>query len=86
MKVDLITDTITSYGTSCPSQWNATATNGVDVYIRYRFGCLTVQHAQHDFLIYNRAVGRGLDGDMSTIDMLCHLRDGDGREGFPDDD
>ncbi len=72
---------------ACPSQWDAHDTNGIDYYIRYRWGQLTVSRNLTSIEeIYAKDIGNGLDGVMSTEDMLRHsgmtLSDNDDLEGL----
>lgn len=73
-------------GTLCPSQWEAYEADTMrPVYIRYRHGRLTVERFTHTIgitgdpeatgdptLIYSKRVGDGLNGVMTTDEMLAH--------------
>jgi hypothetical protein len=60
---------------SCPSQWNGIADDGRRVYVRYRWGWLTVTAYRKELdepdaeQVYRRRHGDEYDGTMST-DML----------------
>jgi len=58
---------ITRYSSGCPTQWDGETTNGGKLYIRYRWGCLTVD--LNDKEIFNSKVGDEFDGVMSDEDM-----------------
>lgn len=68
---------------ACPSQWEGRTTDWKEVYIRYRWGRLTVQVAvdpttnplDADFLV-NEVLGGSFDGFMTEDDLFEHL---DGR-------
>lgn len=53
---------------ACPSQWDATTPDGKRVYIRYRWGFLTVDIDGKR--VYERQIGNSLDGVMTTAEML----------------
>ena len=58
---------------ACPSQWDAWDKDGTYYYIRYRWGFLSV--TKNEVLgerIFEAAVGDGLDGWMTTDEMLKH--------------
>lgn len=55
---------------ACPSQWNAVTDDGRKVYIRYRFGQLTVDVDGVE--VQRHAVGEPLDGSMDQAEMLAH--------------
>ena len=67
--------TQTSYG--CPSQWEGVTTQGERVYIRYRYGHLSVDLDGEQ--VYSRIVGTSQDGVIS----LGRVRD---LVGFSDRD
>jgi len=53
---------------ACPSQWTATEVDTLKpVYVRYRWGRLTVQIGQN--IVYSELVGDNMDGVMSTKEM-----------------
>jgi hypothetical protein len=66
--------TLAHMGTVCPAQWDAvTEEYRENVYIRYRWGVLTIhisgkEHRRKD-------VGDHFDGDMTTGELLRHLDD-----------
>jgi hypothetical protein len=53
---------------ACPSQWEAETTDGQRVYVRYRWGHLSVELDGQS--IYEADHGDSLDGDMTTERML----------------
>jgi hypothetical protein len=59
---------------ACPSQWDAETTDGEEVYIRYRWGRLSVQLGgpAGEFL-YDEQVGDSFDGVMTEAQMINHL-------------
>ena len=71
---------ITQTGHFCPSQWEGKTTDGLDVYIRYRWGHLSVQIGllpgddplDRGKTIFSQDLGDGFDGTMTTTDMLKH--------------
>lgn len=56
---------------ACPSQWSAKTEEGNDVYIRYRWGCLTMDIDGE--LIQEIDHGDGMDGFMTEREMLYLL-------------
>ena len=54
---------------ACPSQWEGITDDGESVYIRYRWGHLSVSVSGTK--IFSRQIGDGLDGVLSTTDMLA---------------
>lgn len=63
---------------ACPSQWEGQLEDGEYVYIRYRYGSLsfgsgdTFEEAVHNSE-YVKSIGDGMDGVLSTEDMLNEL-------------
>lgn len=57
---------------ACPSQWDAVGANGEDVYIRYRWGKLSVDVDNEPH--YYDDCGESLDGVMSTDDLCKKLQ------------
>lgn len=58
---------------ACPSQWSARTKEGREVYIRYRWGWLTVElDGPFGELIYEGEHGDEWDGYMDTDTMLRH--------------
>lgn len=64
---------------ACPSQWDAWTEDGTYVYIRYRYGFLTVTKYEGDpyadpdqrgDVVYADTHGDDMDGLMSTREML----------------
>lgn len=58
---------------ACPSQWVGELVDGTPVYVRYRWGYLTVTlnpWADGAEEIYCEGIGNGLDGFITEEDML----------------
>lgn len=55
---------------ACPSQWDATTQDGHLLYIRYRWGHLSVTDETTETLLFQQQNGDSLDGVMSTEEML----------------
>ena len=55
---------------ACPSQWDAWTPNGNYVYIRYRYGHLTVDVDNSP--VFSAVVGDRLDGSMTWDEVLTH--------------
>ena len=56
---------------ACPSQWEGFFEDGGSVYIRYRWGYLSVEDTPRGELAYfGRQVGDGFHGVMTTEEML----------------
>ena len=53
---------------ACPSQWDAKTEHGEYVYIRYRWGSFRIDINGEQ--IHNEMIGDGLDGSMTTEEML----------------
>jgi len=58
----------------CPAQWDGQTEDGQEVYIRYRWGYLTVEVAGR--VVYSASIGDGLDGGMNeeTLRKLTGIR------------
>lgn len=56
---------------ACPSQWEGETEDGHDFYIRYRWGVLRLDI--DGVTAESFGLGDGLDGVLSTEDMLRHL-------------
>ncbi|HEY0750173.1 MAG TPA: hypothetical protein VGD26_03400 [Chitinophagaceae bacterium] len=77
LSLELVEITQTCY--ACPSQWDARSTDNEYIYIRYRFGGLSVEKIlilddetwERDLLFYEDIGGRWA-GDMTTEEMLQH--------------
>lgn len=59
--------------TSCPAQWEVTLSDGRGLYVRYRWGMFSVASIEDLDPFYQVSLGDGLDGEMSTDEMLSHL-------------
>lgn len=53
---------------ACPSQWEGSFTDGSALYIRYRWGYLSVEKDGEE--IYGEQVGDGFDGYMELPEVL----------------
>lgn len=60
-------------GTSCPSQWFARDEHGNQVYIRYRYGYLSVSLYGENIELWGARIGDNLDGVLSTRALLAVL-------------
>jgi len=58
-----------------PTQWEISLSNGLSLYVRYRFGSFQVSRL-NDLLahFYVEQVGKPFDGHMTSIAMLEHLK------------
>ena len=63
---------LTDMRTSCPAQWTAETFHGEDVYIRYRWGWITVYVGGKD--IYTKKCGADYAGTMDTKEMKRVLK------------
>jgi len=52
---------------ACPSQWEGTTKDGEEIYIRYRWGGLSVEINGEE--IFHKGIGGGLDGCMSFSEL-----------------
>jgi len=52
---------------ACPSQWSGTTEDGKEIYIRYRWGCLSVEINGKEIL--RGGFGDGLEGLMPFSDL-----------------
>lgn len=68
MKIKTLTQTCLA----CPSQWEGKTKGGKDIYIRYRHGSFRVEIDGE--IVLHQSVGDGLDGLMSTDEMLKLVR------------
>lgn len=68
---------------ACPAQWEGNLEDGRTVYVRYRYGGLSVgigkdideaiRNGMSDQALYANDVGDGLDGFMDFEEMKAHL-------------
>jgi len=73
--VKILADTLNQTCNACPSQWEAQTVDGYTLYIRFRWGCLTVQKSNYPTddmsaavlgaYIYDEQLSDGLDGVIS---------------------
>ena len=78
----LVVDQLEKTGSACPSQWEAKLDDGRMLYIRYRWGRLTVEvsrlptddifDAVGANLILDKRFGGAYDGTLSTDEMKSH--------------
>ena len=54
----------------CPSQWYGKTINDEDIYVRYRYGTLSVR--KEDRVVFHKQIGDEFDGVMDTKEMLEH--------------
>ena len=54
----------------CPSQWEGKTVEGDDIYVRYRYGSLSVR--KNGNTIFHKGIGDSLDGVLDTEEMLEH--------------
>lgn len=59
-------------GWACPAQWHGETADGLPVYVRYRWGTLTVS-INHK-AIFTARPGNALDGTMSEAELRLELR------------
>jgi len=58
---------------ACPSQWEGTTECGKDIYIRYRWGSLSLKiNGKQKFTAY---IGNELDGVIGIEDIQNYLKD-----------
>ena len=63
---------------ACPSQWDGQLADGTPVYIRYRWGFLTVElnpDEENQRTIFRKRIGDEFDGYLETEDMLKAVAD-----------
>ena len=58
---------------ACPSQWEGMTEEGFYVYIRYRWGYLSVSVGRED--VYGKRIGDSYDGVLDDEGMKFALRD-----------
>jgi hypothetical protein len=59
--------------TACPSQWEGATAHGQAVYVRYRWGYLSVRIDGNE--VYGAQVGDGYDGTMTTEELADILEE-----------
>jgi len=59
---------------ACPAQWDAWTEDDEYVYVRYRWGGLTIDYGVHGESIFEKSVGGGMDGVMSFDELKRHTR------------
>lgn len=76
MKPTVSLSTLVQTCSACPSQWEAKDSLGREIYIRYRWGHLTVRCAETEGTlfanppIFSLSHGDPLDGIMDTSEMV----------------
>jgi hypothetical protein len=79
--------TITQTCEACPSQWEGELVDGRFFYARYRWGYLSVRVSDSKENIYNgkeivgESIGNGLDGLMTTSEMISAVETARKAEG-----
>jgi hypothetical protein len=66
---------LTRTSDACPTQWDAVTDDGSVLYLRYRWGWLTVEKKQPGgrfAQVFSKSYGGGLDGSM-TFEQLQEL-------------
>ena len=63
---------------ACPAQWSIVTSDGRALYVRYRYGRLTVSAEDSEGfpigeLLHEEQCGGEYDGDMSTDEMLRRI-------------
>ena len=58
---------------ACPSQWEGKTETGKEVYIRYRWGYLSIRVDEEEMHVGK--LGGGFDGHIEESEMLQTLRD-----------
>lgn len=64
--------TLQNDGGSCPSQWSGKTEDDKDIYIRYRWGKLSV--LVDDECVFTEFVGHNMSGGLTTKLMLKHTQ------------
>lgn len=69
---------------ACPSQWEIKLTDGRMIYVRYRWGVLSmnisptftkdIYDAVGGEKIYRKSIGDGFDGTLTQEELLPHLK------------
>lgn len=54
---------------ACPSSWFAETKEGVKIYIRYRWGKLSIKEYENKNQLYKEQIGDDYDGDISVSEM-----------------
>jgi len=63
---------------ACPSQWDIFTTDDQYIYVRYRWGVLSLTlnfDDPNDEIIYCETIGGGFDGCMSTEELKQHTKE-----------
>lgn len=63
---------------ACPSEWDIFTTDDQYIYVRYRWGGLTLTFdfdGPNEKIIYAENIGGGFDGCMSTEELKQHTKD-----------
>lgn len=62
---------------ACPSQWDIYTNDGEYIYARYRWGKLTLTlnpYQGNSKELYREIIGDGLDGILSTSELVEHTK------------
>jgi hypothetical protein len=65
--MDIKVKDLIRFGSYCPTQWDGETTNGEKVYIRYRWGVLTVDIDGEE--VFSAKAGKEFDGIMGDEEM-----------------
>lgn len=68
----IVVDVLTKTCESCPAQWEGRTNDGREVYVRYRWGHLSVEI--DGSVILEKEVGGPYDGSMDLTELAHHLR------------
>jgi len=81
----LVIDELEQTCMACPSQWQGKLRNGHTIYVRYRWGYLSVRTSEEPtdnyddavrgIEIFGEQIGEGFDGFISTMTMLNRIQD-----------
>lgn len=65
--MDIKVKDLIRYSSFCPTQWDGETTNGEELYIRYRWGVLTIDLNGKE--VFSVKAGEEFDGVMSDEEM-----------------
>ena len=57
----------------CPAQWEGITTENKSVYVRYRWGNLSIDIGGKDFI--HKSIGNGLDGCMDYTELKWNTKE-----------
>ena len=74
-------------GSCCPSQWEAITDKNEFIYIRYRFGRLTIHMSEpngdlsdainNGIRVLEKSIGNGLDGSLNEGELIKIIKEND---------